>query len=73
MIIQKCDVCLKIVNNLHTIILYKQPIEYCDKCMRKVDELAKEFKKELDFQNTMLDNTLKRKEKKYISKLKKEN
>lgn len=70
MIIQKCDICLKEVDTLHTIILYKQPIEYCNKCSKKIEELAKEFKKEIDFENTVLDATLKQKEKSYISDLK---
>lgn len=70
MIIQKCDICLREVDNLHTIVLYKTPIEYCDKCNKKVEELAKEFKKEIDFENTVLDATLKQREKSYISELK---
>lgn len=70
MIIQKCDICLKEVDNLNTIVLYKQPIEYCNKCNKKVEELAKEFKKEIDFENTVLDATLKQREKSYISDLK---
>ena len=70
MIIQKCDICLREVDNLNTIVLYKQPIEYCNKCNKKVEELAKEFKKEIDFENTVLDATLKQREKTYISDLK---
>lgn len=71
MIIQKCDICLKEVNYLNTIVLYKQPIEYCNKCKKKVEETVREFKKEIDFENTMLDNSLKKKENKYINNLKK--
>lgn len=71
MIIIKCDICLKEVDNINTMILYKQPIEYCNKCKKKVEEAVQEFKKEIDFENTMLDNSLKKKENKYIKNLKK--
>lgn len=71
MIIQKCDICLKEVNYLNTIVLYKQPIEYCNECRKKVEEAVQEFKKEIDYENTMLDNSLKKKENKYINNLQK--
>lgn len=71
MIIQKCDICEEVVNNLYQIIVYKQPIDYCDKCRKPVEKMLMEFKKEVNFENSLLDTNLKHKETRYINKLKK--
>ena len=70
MIIKKCDVCKKEVDYLNTVILYKTPIDYCNKCKNKIQNLIEDFKKEVAFENVMLDNNLKQKEKKYLKKFK---
>ena len=72
MIIQICDICNKEVKHLNTMVLYKQPIEYCEKCREKVQEVVEEFKKELDFEREVMNVSLKNKEKKYIKSLKEE-
>ena len=71
MIIQICDICCKEVKNLNTLVLYKQSLEYCDKCSEKAKELQKEFKKELDFELEIMNNSMKEKEKKIIKKYRK--
>lgn len=70
MIIQKCDICLEEVKQLNTIVMYKQPIEYCDKCKKKVEEKVKEFENEINFERELMNVSLKSKEKKYIKLLK---
>lgn len=73
MIIQICDVCNKEVKQLETIVMYKQPIEYCDKCKEKVQEKLKEFENEIKFEREVMNASLKSKEKKYIKSLKEDN
>ena len=70
MIIQKCDICLKEVKQLNTIVMYKQPIEYCDKCKVKVEEFAREFGKEINFEREVMNASLRSKEREYIKELK---
>lgn len=72
MIIQICDICNKEVKQLETIVMYKQPIEYCDKCKEKVQEKLKEFENEIKFEREVMNASLKSKEKKYIKSLKEE-
>ena len=70
MIIKKCDVCNKEVNNLNTIILYKKSIDYCNECKIIVEQMVSDFQKDVDFENVMMDNSLRKKEKKYLKKIK---
>lgn len=70
MTIYKCDICGESVNRLNSIILYKKSFDYCDKCKRKAEEIKDNFKKEVDYENTILDSRLKTKEKSIISKMK---
>ena len=70
MIIQKCDICLKEVKQLNTIVMYKQPIEYCDKCKEKVEEFVREFSREINFEREVMNASLRSKERDYIKELK---
>lgn len=72
MIIQKCDICLKTVKNLETIIIYKQSIDYCNKCQKKVEGIVEKFKKDANFEKELMHSNLKRKERDYIRQIKKE-
>ena len=72
MIIQKCDICLKTVKRLETIIIYKQSIDYCNKCKSKIEDIIEKFKKDANFEKELMYANLKRKEKDYIKQIKKE-
>lgn len=72
MIIQKCDICLKTVKSLETIIIYKQSIDYCSKCKNKIEDIIEKFKKDANFEKELMYANLKRKEKDYIRQIKKE-
>lgn len=69
----QCDICKKRTVNLDTIILYNKPITYCDKCEEKVLKSKLQFKREVNYQNTLLDINLKNAEKRLIKELKKRN
>lgn len=71
MIIQICDICNKEVKYLNTIVMYKQPIEYCDKCKEKVQEKLKEFENEVKFQRELMNASLRKKEMNLIKSLQK--
>lgn len=66
----KCDICNKKTVNLETIILYNKSITYCDKCEKKVLNAKLKFKREVNYQNTLLDINLKNAEKKIVKELK---
>ena len=70
MIIQQCDICKREVSTLDTVILYKKPIDYCEKCRSKVGKLKQEYKREIEYEYCILDSKLKSKEKELIRKLK---
>jgi NAD-dependent SIR2 family protein deacetylase len=69
----QCDICKKRTVNLDTIILYNKTITYCDKCEEKVLKSKLQFKREVNYQNTLLDINLKNAEKRLIKELKKRN
>lgn len=69
----QCDICKKETVNLDTIILYNKTITYCDKCEEKVLKVKLQFKREVNYQNTLLDINLKNAEKRLIKELKKRN
>lgn len=69
----QCDICKKRTVNLDTIILYNKTITYCDKCEEKVLKAKLLFKREVNYQNILLDINLKNAEKRLIKELKKRN
>lgn len=69
----QCDICKKETVNLDTIILYNKTITYCDECEEKVLKSKLQFKREVNYQNTLLDINLKNAEKRLIKELKKRN
>ena len=69
----QCDICKKETVNLDTIILYNKTITYCDKCEEKVLKAKLQFKREVNYQNTLLDINLKNAENRLIKELKKRN
>jgi len=71
MIIVKCDFCRGQQGNINSIVLYKQKIDYCGNCAKKVYELKKEFQKEVETLNRHFDSTLRTKEKLIIESYKK--
>lgn len=73
MIIRKCDICRREVPILDTVVLYKKPIDYCERCRDKVEKVKQEYKRELEYEYCILDSRLKSKEKNLIEKLEKEN
>ncbi len=70
MIIQKCDICNREVPILDNIILYKKPIDFCNRCRDKIEKAKQEYKKEVDYEYCILDSKLRNKERNIISKLK---
>ncbi len=70
MIIQQCDICKREVPILDTLILYKKPIDYCERCRSKAEKLKQEYKREIEYEYCILDSRLKAKEKELIKRLK---
>jgi|GEM_PF-2863909 len=73
MIIQQCDICKRKVPILDTVVLYKKPIDYCERCKNKVEKIEQEYKKEMEYEYCVLDSRLKSKERNLIKKLEQEN
>ena len=73
MIIQQCDICKREVPTLDTVVLYKKPIDYCERCKNKVEKIEQEYKKEMEYEYCVLDSRLKSKERNLIKKLEQEN
>lgn len=73
MIIQQCDICKREVPILDTVVLYKKPIDYCERCKNKVEKIKQEYKKEMEYEYCVLDSRLKSKERNLIKNLKQEN
>lgn len=69
----KCDICNKETINLDTVVFYDKTITYCDKCEEKVLKAKLLFKREVNYQNILLDINLKNAEKRLIKELKKRN
>ena len=65
MIIQKCDICNREVPILDNIILYKKPIDYCNRCRDKIEKAKQEYKREIEYEYCILDSKLKKQRKKY--------
>ena len=73
MIIHKCDICKREVPILETIILYKKPIDYCERCKNRIEKAKQEYKREIEYEYCLLDSRLKSKERNLIKSLKQEN
>lgn len=73
MIIHKCDICKREVPILETIILYKKPIDYCERCGNRIEKAKQEYKREIEYEYCLLDSRLKSKERNLIKSLKQEN
>ena len=73
MIIHKCDICKREVPILETIILYKKPIDYCERCRNIIEKAKQEYKREIEYEYCLLDSRLKSKERNLIKSLKQEN
>lgn len=73
MIIHKCDICKREVTILETIILYKKPIDYCERCRNRIEKAKQEYKREIEYEYCLLDSRLKSKERNLIKSLKQEN
>ncbi len=73
MIIHKCDICKREVPILETIILYKKPIDYCERCRNRIEKAKQEYKREIEYEYCLLDSRLKSKERNLIKSLKQEN
>ena len=71
MIIIKCDLCNKEYNHINSLVLYSKKIDYCDKCIKKIEKIRAEFNREIKYQETLFDISLKTKEKQLIKKYKK--
>jgi len=67
-IIKKCDVCGKDIEEVNTIILYKNKIDFCEspKCIKKARKISQIIERELKYQNKMLDISMKNKEKEVL-------
>lgn len=70
MIIFQCDICKNKTSQIDTLVLYKKSIDYCHKCKEEVEKMKQDYKREIDYENVMLDSRLKSKEKNIISKIK---
>lgn len=68
MIIQRCDICKKEVDNINSVILYKRSFDYCENCKEEAEKLINRFKDERKYQNILLDSALRNKEMEYLSK-----
>ena len=58
---------------LDTVVLYKKSIDYCEKCKNKVEKAKQEYKREIEYEYSILDSRLKSKERKLIENLQQEN
>lgn len=70
MIIYKCDICKKQVDNIESIVLYKTKLDYCEKCKTKADKIKKAmansityYKNEADKQIIEAENNILRRNK----------
>jgi len=72
MIINKCDICGKTVKYLDSVILYSKNIDYCTKCKEKADNIKKEYEDQVKYENILLNERLKSKERNIIAKIKRE-
>ena len=70
MIVIKCDLCNKKYNHINSLVLYSREIDYCDKCLKKIEKIQEEFKREIKYQEVFFDSALRNKEKQLIKKYK---
>lgn len=70
MIIKRCDFCKKDVDYINTVVLYKKSIDFCEKCRNKAEKVIKDFEREINYENTMKDISLRNKEKNYLKTFK---
>ena len=67
-IIKKCDICGKDIDEVNTIILFKNKIDFCEspKCIKKAKKIKQIIERELDYQRKMLSISMKNKEKQVL-------
>lgn len=73
MIIQKCDICNRECLISGTIVIYKRYIDFCFSCKGEAEKIKESFKKEIDFEFSILDSRLRSKENKMINNAKDKN
>ena len=73
MIIQKCDLCNKKVSHLDTVILYKNSFDYCKDCEKEAKKIIKEYNREIECENVILDSRLRAKERNIIHRIRLKN
>jgi hypothetical protein len=52
MIIYKCDICKKQVNNIESIVLYKTKLDYCESCKTKANKIKKAMANSIEYYNS---------------------
>lgn len=65
-----CDFCKKRKDNIDTLVLYSQTIDYCKDCEPIVNKLKKQFKKNIKYYEEEKDKQIKQTEKFLIEKFK---
>lgn len=65
-----CDFCKKRKDNIDTLVLYSQTIDYCKDCEPIVIKLKKQLKKSIKYYEDEKDRQLKQTEKFLIEKFK---
>lgn len=69
MIIHRCDICKKNVAHLETMVLYKRTFDHCVNCKMEAEKIKEKFKREYDYEYTLLDSRVKAKENKILSEI----
>lgn len=61
MIIYKCDICKKQVDNaekLESLVLYKATLDYCENCQVKVNKIKKALERSIKYYNAEKDKQI---------------
>ncbi len=71
MIIYKCDICHKEVDEIYdTLILYKEKLDYCRNCKQEAERAREKAEREFECESILHDSRLKSEERKIIDELK---
>ena len=58
MIIYKCDICKKQVNNIDSIVLYKTKLDYCESCKLKANKIKKAMANSITYYKSEADKQI---------------
>jgi hypothetical protein len=58
MIIYKCDICKKQVEQIESIVLYKTKLDYCENCKTKANKIKKAIANSIEYYNKEADKQI---------------